>query len=56
MDIAESLSKYGVAQRYPNEIKVDENQVRKALTDAAAILDWVNRAIDAPDKPKTDNI
>ena len=56
MDIAESLSKYGVARRYPNEIEVDENQVRKALTDAAAILDWVNRAIDAPDKPKTDNI
>ena len=52
MDIAESLSKYGVAPRYPNEIEVDENQVRKALTDAAAILDWVNRAIDAPDKTK----
>ena len=37
MDIAESLSKYGVAPRYPNEIEVDENQVRKALTEQSSI-------------------
>lgn len=52
MDIAESLSKYGVAPRYPNEIEVDEYQVRKALTDAATFLAWVNRVIDTPDKCK----
>lgn len=49
MDIAESLSKYGVAPRYPNEIEVDEFQTRKALTDAATFLTWINKTINIPD-------
>ena len=50
MDIAESLSKYGVAPRYPNEIEVDEDKVSKALQDADEFLSWVLTVIDAPDK------
>lgn len=48
--IADSLSKYGVAPRYPNEIEVDERQVQKALADSEAILNWVDAVIIA--KPK----
>ena len=47
---ADSLSKYGVAPRYPNEIEVDERQVQKALADSEAILNWVDAVILA--KPK----
>ena len=47
---ADSLSKYGVAPRYPNEIEVDERQVQKALADSEAILNWVDAVIIA--KPK----
>ena len=45
--IANSLSKYGVAPRYPNEIEVDEYQVKKALTDSEMILSWVDSVIAA---------
>lgn len=48
--IANSLSKYGVAPRYPNEIEVDEQQVKKALADSQTILKWVDDVIAA--KPK----
>lgn len=44
---ANSLSKYGVAPRYPNEIEVDEQQVKKALTDSETILKWVDSVISA---------
>ena len=43
--IADSLSKYGVAPRYPNEIEVDERQVKKALADSEVILNWVDEVI-----------
>ncbi|MBR4656372.1 MAG: HEPN domain-containing protein [Oscillospiraceae bacterium] len=51
MDIAESLSKYGVAPRYPNEIEVDEEKTKKALKDADTLLSWVISVIDAKDMP-----
>lgn len=44
---ANSLSKYGVAPRYPNEIEVDEYQVKKALSDSQTILEWVDNVIAA---------
>ncbi len=47
MEIANSLSKYGVLPRYPNEIEVDEYQVKKALNDAKQIMDWVEMVIRA---------
>lgn len=47
MVIANSLSKYGVAPRYPNEIEVDEYQVKKALKDSETILNWVASVIAA---------
>lgn len=45
--IANSLSKYGVAPRYPNEIEVEERQVKKALADSETILQWVDDVIAA---------
>lgn len=44
---ADSLTKYGIATRYPNEIEVDEYQTKKALVDSKIILDWVNDVIAA---------
>ena len=45
MMTADSLSKYGVAPRYPNEIEVDEYHAKKALADSKTILDWVGNVI-----------
>ena len=42
---ADSLSKYGIAPRYPNEIEVDEYMTGKALADSEAILQWVEEVI-----------
>ena len=44
---ANFLSKYGVAPRYPNEIEVDEAQVKKALADSEKILKWAGDVIAA---------
>lgn len=43
--LADSLSKYGVSPRYPNEIEVDEYQTAKALKDSKTILDWAEYVI-----------
>ncbi len=43
--MANSLSKYGVAPRYPNELEVEEYHVKKALKDCEYILKWVNDVI-----------
>jgi HEPN domain-containing protein len=45
MEMADGLSKYGVAPRYPNEIEVDEFQTAKALKNSAIILDWIRQVI-----------
>ena len=42
---ADSLSKYGIAPRYPNEIEVDELMTGKALADSEMILQWVEEVI-----------
>lgn len=42
---ANSLTKYGIAPRYPNEIEVDGTQVKKALADSEMILKWVDEVI-----------
>ena len=47
--MADSLSKYGIAPRYPNEIEVEEHDVKKALADSSAILHWVENIITLPD-------
>ena len=50
MVMADGLSKYGIAPRYPNEIDVDEPQTAKALRDSASIMEWVKQTIDAQTK------
>ena len=44
---ADSLTKYGVSPRYPNEIEVDEAQVTAALSTCEKILAWVDEVIAA---------
>lgn len=46
--MADSLSRYGIAPRYPNEIIVDEYRVKKAISDCEVFLNWVNNVIEAP--------
>ena len=50
MVMADGLSKYGIAPRYPNEIDVDEPQTAKALRDSASIMEWVKQTIHAQTK------
>ncbi|MBR3505233.1 MAG: HEPN domain-containing protein [Clostridia bacterium] len=47
MTMADSLSKYGVAPRYPNEMEVDEAQTAKALKSSGKIIAWVRQVIAA---------
>jgi len=47
--MADTLSKFGVAPRYPNEIEVEEHDVKKALEDSSFILQWIESIIDLPD-------
>lgn len=46
--MADSLSKYGTASRYPNEIDIEEYHVKKALADSEVFLQWVNNVIATP--------
>lgn len=46
--MADSLSKYGTAPRYPNEIDVEEYHVKKALADSETFLKWVDNVIATP--------
>lgn len=46
--MADSLSKYGVAPRYPNEIEVNVPQTEKALQNSAEIIDWVKMVVATP--------
>lgn len=50
MVMADGLSKYGVAPRYPNEMDVDEPQTAKALRDSASIMEWAKKIIQAQTK------
>lgn len=56
MVIANSLTKFGVAPRYPNEIEVDEVQVKKALADSETILNWVENVINTKPTSKESNM
>ena len=47
---AAEISMYASEPRYPNELMVEEKDVKKALEDSKAIMDWVLAAIDAPKK------
>ena len=48
MVMADSLSKYDVAPRYPNEIEVNVPQTEKALQKSAEIIDWVKMVVATP--------
>ena len=53
VDKALDISIYATDSRYPNELELDEGDVRRALEDSKEIMDWVKDAIDAP-KIRTD--
>jgi len=57
-DSCNTLNQYSVMPRYPDEIQISEGAMRRALTSAAAVLDFVRplyaKPDDAGDKPKQD--
>jgi HEPN domain-containing protein len=46
-DYADTLTPYGVAVRYPNEMFLGEHHARTAIQYADEILQWVNGIIDS---------
>ncbi|MBR2700412.1 MAG: HEPN domain-containing protein [Clostridia bacterium] len=44
-DLADRLTPYGIAARYPGNIQFSEYSARKAIEAAEAILDWVQTQI-----------
>jgi HEPN domain-containing protein len=47
-DYADTLSPYGVAVRYPNELFLEERHAKEAVQLADEILQWVNHIIEEP--------
>jgi HEPN domain-containing protein len=47
-DYADTLSPYGVAVRYPNELFLEERHAKEAVQLAGEILQWVNHIIEEP--------
>jgi HEPN domain-containing protein len=45
-DYADTLSPYGVAVRYPNELYLEERHVEEAIKYAEEILRWVKETMD----------
>jgi HEPN domain-containing protein len=45
-DYADTLSPYGVAVRYPNELFLEERHAKEAVQLADEILQWVNHIIE----------
>lgn len=45
-DYADTLSPYGVAVRYPNELFLEERHAKEAIKAADDILQWVGAAIE----------
>ena len=44
-DLADQLTPYGTAARYPSNIQFSEYSARKAIEAAEAMLDWVRTQI-----------
>ena len=45
-DYADTLTPYGIAVRYPNELVIEERNVQEALQYAEEIVRWVESIID----------
>ena len=45
-DYADTLTPYGVAVRYPNELFLEERHVKEALQFADEIFQWVKEIVD----------
>lgn len=46
-DYADTLSPYGVAVRYPNELFLEERHAKEAIRYAEEILQWVEKIIES---------
>ena len=45
--IADTLTKYGITSRYPNdEMDIDEKQAKQAIMDSKKVLIWVENVIE----------
>ena len=40
-DYADTLTPYGIAARYPNELSLEEHHAKRAINAASAIVEWV---------------
>ena len=47
MDHADELNSYSVVVRYPNEIQIDEHEVRLSIRYADEILTWARESLSA---------
>ena len=47
MDHADELNSYSVVVRYPNEIQIDEHEVRLSIRYAEEILTWARESLSA---------
>lgn len=45
-DYADTLTPYGVAIRYPHELRLDEHHAQKAIQYALEIIEWEERVIN----------
>ena len=46
-DLADSLTPYAIAARYPSELNFDEYKTKKALQAAKEILNWTEKSMKA---------
>lgn len=44
-DMAEKLTIYGVAVRYPNELHIDDSHVKNALKSSGSIVKWAKEVV-----------
>ena len=44
-DYADTLTPYGIAVRYPNELAIEEYHVQEALLYAQRIVDWAEKIV-----------
>ena len=44
-DYADTLTPYGIAVRYPNELPIDDRHVKEAIRYSAEIIDWIEMIV-----------
>lgn len=51
VEVADTLTKYGITSRYPNdEMDIDERKTKQAIVGSEKILIWVENVIEQVEK------